>query len=78
MRHTKAIARQSQGRSASPCKEFHSQRPESPGIGVDELYQASGLAKNVFDGMKELMGVWPVCFPVQRTSRDGRQTVQPA
>ena len=34
---------------------FHAERPESPGIAVEQLHQLSGLSKNVFDGAKELL-----------------------
>jgi selenocysteine-specific elongation factor len=35
--------------------EFHTKRPESPGMSLEELYRASGLEKDVFDGLIKLL-----------------------
>jgi selenocysteine-specific elongation factor len=35
--------------------EFHKKKPESPGLGIEQLYEASGLKKDVFDGLFRLL-----------------------
>jgi len=35
--------------------EFHNSRPESPGMSVEQLYEASQLRKDVFDGLIRLV-----------------------
>jgi selenocysteine-specific elongation factor len=34
---------------------FHSEKPESPGLTVEQFYEASGLNKDVFDGLLKLL-----------------------
>jgi selenocysteine-specific elongation factor len=36
-------------------EEFHRDKPESPGLSVDQLYEASRLRKDVYDGLVELL-----------------------
>jgi selenocysteine-specific elongation factor len=35
--------------------EFHRDKPESPGIGLEQFYEASRLRKDVFDGLTKLL-----------------------
>jgi selenocysteine-specific elongation factor len=35
--------------------EFHRDKPESPGIGLEQFYEASRLRKDVFDGLVKLL-----------------------
>ena len=36
-------------------KEFHTKKPESPGITLEQLFEASGMKKEVFDGLVKLL-----------------------
>ncbi len=44
-----------QQRLLNIVSEFHRARPESPGISTEQFYGASGLKKNVFDGLVRLL-----------------------
>ncbi len=35
--------------------QFHREKPESPGLGPEQLYEVSGLKKDVFDGLLRLL-----------------------
>ena len=44
-----------EGRLLGIVKDFHRDRPESPGIGIEGFYESSGIQKNVFDGVVRLL-----------------------
>ena len=52
--HT-ATAKRLEQTLADLVRQYHSENPQSPGIGAEQLHRASGLAKNVYDGVMQLM-----------------------
>ncbi|MBE0536086.1 MAG: selenocysteine-specific translation elongation factor [Phycisphaerae bacterium] len=50
-----SAAEQLENKLTDAVRQFHNTQPESPGIAPDALLHASGLNKNVFDGLLERM-----------------------
>ena len=44
-----------QNKLSEIVKKYHAEKPQSPGITIDQLLEASGMKKDVFDGLLKLL-----------------------